>query len=304
MSGASGKLRVGLVGSCQVIGMGATFRKMWPDADVKTWSLNAHSPETPDTIAAQLAGCDLVVSQVTEADPAAPLALSRLRETAARAVFLPVFVFNGFHPDVIYIRASDTPVIGPLQCLHSAIIAGCYVLGISEARTARLFNALTYAGLGYFDAFGIARDLLVASYAGSGFDIIPFLDDWLKHDDAFMYTLNHPRIFVLSKLAHVIAVRAGLADEASSVPQGVDDFLAHNILWPVYPELARKLALPKGDMVVRASSRTLERMPAQLRNIGDIIGAYYQVYAQQDAAAFRAALPPRVLAGLEEVLAS
>ena len=302
MSGQAKGLRVGLVGSCQVIGLGASLRRMWPDADVKAWSLNAHCPETPEAIAAQLAGCDLVISQVRNA--AEPLAFARLCETAARAVFLPVFVFNGYHPDIIYIRAGDVPVVGPFQCLHSAIIAGCYVLGVPAARTARLFNALTYACLGYFDAFDHACDLLIESYASAGYDLVPLVDEWTARGDAFMYTLNHPRIYVLARLAQMVAVRAGLTDEGSSVPEGVDDFLAHNFLWPVYPELARRLGLPKGDMVVATSSRTLERRPAQLRRITDVIGEFYAVYAGQDAAAFRAAIPERILQGLREVLAS
>ena len=302
MNGASAGPRIGVVGTCQVVGLGAAFRKMWPDAEVATWSLNARCPDSPETIAAQLARCDLVVSQVRVADPAAPLAFPRLLETTTQAVFLPVVAFNGFHPDMIYLKSGGTLVAGPFQALHSAIIAASFVLGLPAVRAARLFNALTYASLGYFDAFGIARDLLTASFAASGYDIGGVIDGWLAREGAFMHTLNHPRICVLSKLAHMVAVRAGMAEAGSLAPEGVDDFLAHNLLWPVYPELARRRGLPESSLVVQAPSRTLERMPAQLHRLPEVVGAFYSVYAQQDQAAFRAAVPARILEGLEEVL--
>ncbi len=302
MSGASGGPRIGVVGTCQVVGLGATFRKIWPDAEVKTWHMKPTCPDSPESIAEQLAECDLAVSQVRGPDPEAPLAFPRLRETAKRAVFIPVVVFNGFHPDCIYLVAGGTPVAGPFQLLHSAIIAGGYALGLSEARVARLFNALTYASLGYFEAFGTARDLLTASFTASGYDLAPVLDRGLAREGTFMHTGNHPRISILTALGHMAAVRAGMVDAEAGAPEDVEDFLAHSFQWPVYPELARKLALPKSDLVVKMPSRTLERAPAHMRKLPEMVGAFYAVYAQQDQAAFRAAVPARVLAGLEEIL--
>ena len=304
MSGVSDGPRIGVVGTCQVVGMGATFQKMWPNAKVKTWHMKPNCPDSPESIAAQLAECDLAVSQVRGPDPASPLAFPRLQEKAPRAVFVPVVVFNGFHPDCIYLKVDGVPLAGPLTLLHSGIIAGGYALGLSEARVARLFNALTYADLGYFDSFGVARDLLTASFAASGYHLATLIDGWMAREGAFMYTSNHPRICVLSALAHMAAVRAGMADPAGDIPERIDDFLAHSFLWPIYPELARKLALPKGDLVVKMSSRTLDRAPAHQRKLPEMVGAFFAVYAQQDKAAFRAAVPARLVAGLEEVLAS
>ena len=302
MSGVSGGPRIGVVGSCQVIGLGATFQKMWPNAEVKTWHLGPHCPDSAESIAVQLAGCDLAVSQVATPDPAAPLAFARLQETVARAVYVPTVVFNGFHPDCIYLQANGALIVGPFSHLHSGIIAGAYVLGLPEASVARLFNALTYSYLGYFDAFGTGRDLLTASFARVGYELDALIDGWLAYEGAFMHTLNHPRIFVLSALAHLAAVRAGMTGADSRVPEGVDDWLAHSIHWPIYPELARKLGLPKSDLVVKMASLKLERASAHLRKLPEMVGAFYAVYTQQDQAALRAAVPARVLAGLEQVL--
>ncbi len=285
--------------------MGAALRKLWPDADVKNWNLNAYNAEAPDAIRAQLVGCDLVVSQVVLANPEAPLAFQRLREISTRAVLLPVIVFNGFQPDCIYLTVGNARLEGPARLLHSGIIAGGYVLGLPEARVARLFNALTYATLGYFDAFGIARDLLISSFAASNLDLGAAIDDWLAREGNFMHTVNHPHIGVLSTIAYMVAVQAGVADPDSKVPEDVFDFLAHFVRWPTYPELARRLAVPKdqSDLFVRLESRTLDRPPEKMLRLPDVIGDFYAVYAQQDRTALRAALPSRILEGLEEVLA-
>ena len=302
MSGVSGSPRIGVVGTCQVVGIGATFQKIWPGAEVKTWHMKPTCPDSAESIAEQLAECDLAVSQVRIVDPAAPLAFARLRETAKRAVFLPVVVFNGFQPDCIYLVVGGTPVVGPFALLHSAIIAGGFALGLPQARVARLFNALTYASLGYFEAFGIARDLLTASFRHAGHDLAPVLDRCLAREGTFMHTGNHPRISILTALAHMAAVQAGMVDGETGAPEDVEDFLAHSFQWPVYPELARRLALPKSDLVVKMPSRALERAPAHRRKVPDMVGAFYALYAQLDQAAFRAAVPARVLAGLEEIL--
>ncbi len=283
--------------------MGATFRKIWPNAEVKTWHMSPNCPDSPESIAEQLAQCDLAVSQVRGPDPTSPLAFPRLRETTARAVFVPVVVFNGFHPDCVYLKVNGTPVVGPLALLHSAIIAGGYVLGLSQAKVARLFNALTYASLGYFDAFSVSRDLLTASFSAAGYDLDPLIDSWMAREGAFMYTSNHPRICVLSALAHLATVRAGMADPDSNAPEDTEDFLAHSYLWPVYPELARRLALPQGDLIVEMASRALDRAPVHRRKISEMVTAFYALYEQFDRTAFRAAVPPRILAGLEEALA-
>ncbi len=302
MNGPSDVARVGVVGSCQVVGLAATFKSMWPNADVKRWFLGPQCPDSHESIAEQLSHCDLAVSQVEETDPAAPLSFRRLRETTARAVYVPKVVFNGFHPDCVYLEIDGTPIAGPCVLLHSAIIAAGYVLGLPAARVASLFNAPTYSSLGYFEAFDVARGLLTETFVAAGFDIGRSIDGWLAKAGVFMHTVNHPHICVLSELAHTAAVRAGMADTSSKVPDGVQDWLAHSVTWPVYLELARELALTSGDLVVRMTSRTLDREPEHMRELPEMVSAFYAVYAQQDRVAFQAAVPARVLAGLEDVL--
>ena len=118
-----------------------------------------------------------------------------------------------------------------------------------------------------------------------------------------MHTINHPNIRVLSALAQMAAVRSGLADADCPVPDDVEDWLGKSLQWPVYPELARRLALPKGDLDVKLTGSARDRPAAHIRRLPDMVGAFYTSYAKEDQAALRAAVPARVLAGLEEALA-
>ena len=296
-------LRIGLVGSCQVVGMGAALQKLCPGAEVETWHIGPKCPDNTQAIAARLATSDLAISQVRTADPRGPLEIAQLRAANPRAVYVPVIAFNGFHPDCIYIKVDNTLVAGPLQFLHSGIIAGAYALGLPQQRAARLFNAWTYASLGYFEAFGIARDLLVRNFAACGFDLEQHLAQSMAASGAFMHTINHPHIALLALLAHSVGVRAGLVAEGTAVPEDVEDFLSYSLQWPIYPEIARGLALPKGDMAIRMPARVTVKGPQHRRELVDLIAGFYEAYGRYEKAAVRAALPERVVLGLEEVLA-
>ncbi len=140
--------RIALVGSCQTVGIRAALLKMCPEADVRAWHLGV-ARETKEDIAGQLGQYDLIVSQVREADPNAPLALPRLQSAHKNVQYVPIFVFNGFHPDCIHLQIKGKHPVGPLNRVQSAIIACCYVLGVPEAKVSHLFNSLVYSSLGY-----------------------------------------------------------------------------------------------------------------------------------------------------------
>jgi hypothetical protein len=287
--------RIALVGSCQVIGIRAALLKLCPDAEVKAWHIGL-AKETKADIAAQLDQYDLVVSQVREVDQNAPLALPRLEETQKRVLFMPTLVFNGFHPDCIYIKLPGKLLTGPLTQLHSGIIAASYALDVPEQKVLRLFNSLTYSSLGYFDAFNVACDMMLSSFSAADYDLAPYVDGWRQTSGSFMHTLNHPNIQVLTRLAHMLGVRAGYIDESIAVPEDVTDFLALGMRWPIYPEIARRLALPKESIVFKRTNFEVD--------LATVITQFYAAYKDVDRAAIRAALPARLVAGMETVLAT
>jgi len=286
--------RIALVGSCQVSGIGDALLKLCPNAEVKAWHMGV-TKESKEDIAAQLGRYDLIVSQMKEANPNAVLALQRLQETHANVFYIPTLVFNGFHPDCIYATVRRQFVVGPLSRLQSGIVAAAFVLNVPEKSVSRLFNALTYACLGYFEAFDVARSLMLKSYSEAGFDLAPYVDSW-KATGSFMHTLNHPNIHVLARFAHMIGVRAGFIDEATSLPNDVEDVLAAGIRWPVYPEIARNLGLERSKIVFKMPSRDVDLATA--------IPQFYEFYRGFDLADLQASVPARLLEGLGAALST
>jgi hypothetical protein len=275
--------------------MRSALQKLRPDAKIKSWHIGV-AAETESDIAAQLGEYDLIVSQIRGADPSALLSLQRLQETHQNVLYVPTFVFNGFQPDCVYIRIRNKLCEGPISNLHSAIIAACYVMGIPKDRVSRLFNSLTYRSLAYFDAFDIGRDLILHNFATAGFDLSPYFPEWIRTSGSFMHTVNHPHICVLVRLAHLVAVRAELVDETTALPKDVEDALGKVFQWPVYSEIARRLALPSGSMLFRRADREID--------LQTFIAGSYKKYHDFDRSELRTALPRRVMDGIESVLAT
>jgi hypothetical protein len=286
--------RIAVVGSCQVSGIGGALLKLCPNAEVKAWHMGV-TKESKEDIAAQLGRYDLIVSQVKEANPNSVLALQRLQEAHANVFYIPTLVFNGFHPDCIYATLRGQFVVGPLSRLQSGIVAAAFLLNVPEKSVSRLFNALTYACLGYFEAFEVARSLMLKSYSEAGFDLAPYVDSW-KATGSFMHTLNHPKIHVLAQFAHMIGVRAGFIEEATSLPNDVEDVLAEGIRWPVYPEIARNLGLERSKIVFKMATRDVDLATA--------VPQFYEFYRGFDRADLQASIPARLLEGLGAALST
>ncbi len=294
--------RIAVLGYCQTDGMRDSLSKLCPNADVQGWRIGVMAQKAKDEIAEQLGGFDLIVSQAREPDGSA-LNFDRLRDRHKKAVFFPTMLFNGFQPDCIYLRLDGQFVTGALFHMHSAIIAAGFSLGLSQKRVLRLFNALTYEALGYFDAFAQARAFMLSSFSAAGFDLRPYVKDWRRTEGCFMYTLNHPHICVLARLAHMIGVRTQLVDPETPVPDDVPDVLSDSLRWPVYPELAARLGVPVRDIVFKPPVKP--SMPAADRDLTlqALIAREYEHYDIVGKADIRSALTQRIMDGMESVLA-
>ena len=238
--------RIAIVGWCQVASLAAAIEHFLPQVKVKAWHVGVHPVESEEEIAAQLPDYDLVISQVEDGEGTGVLAISRLRATISTVVFLPLLVFRGFQPDCIYLNSPRRGLVkGYLGDMHSAIIVGSYVLGLPEHRPPTLFNSLTFAALGHFDAFQLAREHLVERFGKFAFDLTSLIDAWQQQYGAFMYLPMHPKLGVLQELARTVLQNCGFdglnVDEAITC----EDPLSYSAQWPTYPDLARRLNVPR-----------------------------------------------------------
>jgi hypothetical protein len=240
-------MKIILLGTCQVVGMGEALRALLPNATINAYHVR---PETQgmDEIAAQLPLCDFVISQILESHNVPLFTMDRLEHMGIpRLAMIPPIVFDGFHPDIHILADTGKQLESPIEAYHSRILAAAFALGLPEARAINLFNWLIYRRLGYDKVFQASKAALADAMAPSGCDTV--LDrDWgaWMASGCFMYTPNHPRIDVLASFARFAVERAGLIDPVIATPTGIPDILAQQNVWAVYPEIARALSIPPG----------------------------------------------------------
>lgn len=298
---ASNRTRIAVIGTCQVTGIGAALKHLVPHSEIGLWHLGASPIETHEETYERLRGFDLVISQIENAGGSGILDLSHLRETSPNVVYVPVAVFRGFQPDCIYLLNGGGIIKGGLADLHSGIVASAYCLGLPAERVPRLFNSFVYSSLGYFDAFPVARNYMFQTFEAAGYDLRPHMDTWLRESGTFMYTVNHPKICVLSSMALMAAERAGLVPSGTPVPTGVDDALFYSLQWPTYPDIARRIGLT-GNLSFIQPHSVVEPGQERAQSLPDFVACCYREYDQLPRASIIAGLPGDALSKLRELV--
>lgn len=97
--------------------------------------------------------------------------------------------------------------------------------------------------LGYLDRWDTSVARMKAAFDSCGLDFDRFFLA-TKRDGTFMYTINHPRISLLTWLAKLLAIRLGHDKSIWHKEIPISDALSRVAIWPVYPEVAHELALP------------------------------------------------------------
>lgn len=237
-------MKIGVLGNCQAHGVAQCIRLFAPEAEVTSRSVSladGDDSELIETIAAQMADCDLALIQTLEhVQPRlANLFTTALERSAPRVLRWPPIIFRGFHPDCVYVMRHGQVLDGIVGPYHSALLCASWSEGLSPARAARLFNSFSYAALGYFEAFDEAAALLTAQAENTGFDLSAFLT---APAAPFMHTINHPTIDILQAVAAQALDRSGITRAPTAAQPS--DALAGGDIWPVYPELAHRRGWP------------------------------------------------------------
>lgn len=242
-------LRIAVIANCQSTGIGRVLRYCLEDVQVSVFRYNdIPSIDFAEGIFSQLSDVDIVFAQPQEQECFGPLRTSLLRGQKFELIVFPPVVFQGFHPDMTLFKGMPRDWRGPLHTSHSRIIAAAFLKGYTVSETVDLFNAFTYARVGYFDAYQQAQDNLMRVFRGHKIDLESHFNRWLRHG-AFMYTFNHPKLVVLSSIAEELCRIAQLPLRVSS--QTIDmvpDDLQNGMVWPVYPEIATRLGFDGGTI--------------------------------------------------------
>ncbi len=278
-------MRIVALGNCQSHGVAHALAHLLPEATIQVAHIDGKPGSDRAKAAAELIkGCDAVFSQPF-GERWGALATDALIAAGLRVVPVPLIIFNGYQPDCAYLMDGTQTLRSPVGDYHSALIAAAFSLGVPEAEVPTLFNRLVYGRLGYIDAFGKARTLLTEKLASFGDRFTAAFESWHARGP-FMHTANHPRVFVLADIARAGAIGAGLLPEDAPKVTPVFDHLAHNTVWPVYPEIAAALGVP-GGLTFKRSGAPGPVGEALHMGLAELIHGSYARYATMPEAAFR-----------------
>ncbi len=159
---------------------------------------------------------------------------------------IPVLGFPAFHPDLIYAtKISTNEIIKTPHDYHSAICIWSYKNNLEVSDTTALFTSEVYYELGYFSMWASSVDGLSQLFKNCNLDVGLFLPFMIRQG-VFMYSINHPKVNALIRLAKIIAMQVDANESFLEKDINISDGLT-DVVWPVYPEIADFYALPCGS---------------------------------------------------------
>ncbi|TXJ16512.1 MAG: hypothetical protein E6Q28_09305 [Afipia sp.] len=148
--------------------------------------------------------------------------------------FIPSINFDAYHPDVCY-AFSDGMIESPMGSYHSMIVLAAHEAGLNVERTRKLFRRDVFEACGFFARWEQERAQLLQHFLEHDLDISSAFTRWSR-GDAFMYSVNHPKIRCIYDIAHAFLRRLGVdTTDGELMPA---DNLLNGPCYPVYPEIA------------------------------------------------------------------
>lgn len=195
-----------------------------------------------------------------------------------KLVPFPRCSFAGFHPDLMYVTHRGEKIV-TLLSLHSAIILGAWLHGLSEDETVGLFCRSTYRDLdfkGYFDA---TKRAFLNEWQDCGLDGSAYFDRWMAERAPFMLTINHPTMKVMAACANETLRAAGF-NPSSTIDwphHHLEDLTTHS----VYPEYGEEIGVQGAP-----TSRAIWRGQPLDVDIARFVNDSFTRYAKYDREGF------------------
>ena len=184
--------------------------------------------------------------------------------------WVPSILFQAYHPDMCFLGQEFAKgEHWRMGNCHSIIAYTAFSLGLDIDQATALYREDVYADLGYFLQWELEAEAFYARYERFGFDMGGCLAKWSRKE-AFMYVHAHPKIECLNDLARSILRRAGMP--LTDSPLRPHDNLVAGPVFPVYPEIGRRLGVP-GDYLFKVARQY------RMLNLGEFVSMSYRHYA-------------------------
>ena len=210
---------------------------------------------------------------------ALPIIKRNYPEAFKRTRMVPRITSSAFHPDIDYVEDSQGKhVLGPLGAYQSAIAFFGWQNALSIAETLNLFCEDVYDSLGYFAYPTVSRELLLKEGELTGLPLDRLIDRWSTRG-CWMYSMNHPKLFPLADVARTILEQEGF-ETIPGVEEFVEDEMIFEGVWPIYPEVAKRMGLPGHYLFKRPTDPGLKRMPVQMLGLGQFVEESFATFSK------------------------
>lgn len=223
-----------LISNCQTTGLSNALQMVNPNFSVTPMDIWSFSRDVEKAVASFGDYFRVVVSPEILNIEGADFS------SAPNLTKIPSIYFSAYHPDCVYAVDGSGPLKGPLDAYHSLIVIAAYRRGLSQQDAISLFRGDVFERCGYMDYWQPQRDRLISSFAQHGLNIEHEVRRWGRQQ-AFMHTIDHPKIHCLYDVARVIMRSMGVpCVEANIIPH---DNLKAGSAWAVYPEIGELLGV-------------------------------------------------------------
>jgi hypothetical protein len=232
--------RIAVIGNCQAFGVAYAMKLLDPTARVSHFSAIGKTLADMKLVAKTLATYDYVFCHEFHPGHVRGGGSADLCAMLDKVIMFPAITFAAFHPDLVYLldeTRGHAPTIGPVGPYHSALAVFAFRRGMSVAEARALFNRNVFEAVGYFDVWNAAAEELIESTKRKyDLDLGPELANWSRRG-VFMYSLVHPKPFVLFDLAKKLMAREGLPTPPIYNDYYAIDDLGRAEIFPVYPPI-------------------------------------------------------------------
>ena len=163
---------------------------------------------------------------------------------------VPNIIFSGFHPDMTYLSGipknstNNQPetIENLMVSYHSAICIISYKYELTVEQCLAYYNSYAFNKFNFYENYDIAKEILFNECHQVNFPIEKYFYKW-EQQAPFMYSMNHPKLFIFFDIVKEIFGRLGITISNTSWDKKYEDILGVMPIWPVYPLLARYLKI-------------------------------------------------------------
>jgi hypothetical protein len=271
--------RIAVIGNCQSYGVAYAMKLLDPTARVDHYSAVAKSHANIGLLARTLATYDCVFSQDFPDHIVRGGDSRELFQRLNNVTPFPTISFAAFQPDLVYLldaAQGNKALAGPLRPYHSALAAFSFRVGLSLEEANALFNRDVFEAVGYFDVWNAAAREFLDNAKRYDLDLSSDLMNWSRRG-VFMYSIVHPKSYVLADIARRLFVKTGLAIRNENFDDYAIDDLSRAEIFPVYPEIAELFGVRGGYLFKRGNFHISDGV-GEFLTLPQYLSGCYEVY--------------------------